>query len=430
MPSTRRLLLITTLAVVAQATTASGPNGCFGAAHLAGNLQIGYAVSLYGTSSRSQKAASPKASGQCGNSGAGTQTGWNIKWVATAGGAAGGSELANSGGLTLGEAWASDLKINTACAMYNHNRTGPGTSSSVTRAKPWTPASRPHGTRMAVGRSMSTRTRSGPSAAAAYWPAMTSHPPSGPPLLQVRDGRALITLNRPAHHNRLHVEDLLTLQHHLSTLGADASARLLVITGQGQSFCSGFHIGEFDGPAAATAGPQLFEQTVDALEAFALPTICRLNGSVFGGAIDLALACDFRIGLDTLSLRMPAARLGLHYYPSGLQRYVSRLGLATAKRLFLLAEAVSAAELLALGYLDCLAPAAQLDAEVDKIAAGLAAGAPLALRGMKASLNEIARGEFDLGALREREALCAASADLQEGKAAFAEKRPPRFSGR
>ena len=259
---------------------------------------------------------------------------------------------------------------------------------------------------------------------------MSTHTPPGPPLLQLQDGRALITLNRPAQHNRLHVEDLLTLQHHLATLAADASARLLVITGQGPSFCSGCHIGEFDGSAAATAGPQLFEQTVDALEALALPTICRLNGSVFGGATDLALACDFRIGVDGMSLRMPAARLGLHYYPSGLQRYVSRLGLATAKRLFLLAEAVPAQDLLALGYLDRLAPAGQLDAEVDKIAAALAAGAPLALRGMKASLNEIARGEFHLGALRAREALCAASADLQEGKAAFAEKRPPRFIGR
>ena len=255
-------------------------------------------------------------------------------------------------------------------------------------------------------------------------------PPAGPPLLHQQGGRATITLNRPAQHNRLHGEDLLTLQQHFAALAADPSARLLVITGQGPSFCSGFHIGEFDGPAAATAGPRLFEQTVDALEALALPTICRLNGSVFGGATDLALACDFRVGIDGMQLRMPAARLGLHYYPSGLQRYVSRLGLATAKRLFLLAEAVPAADLLALGYLDRLAAAGQLDAEVDQIAAALAAGAPLALRGMKASLNEIARGEFKLSALRERESLCAASADLQEGTAAFADKRTPRFLGR
>ena len=256
--------------------------------------------------------------------------------------------------------------------------------------------------------------------------------PHGLPLLHLSDGRATLTLNRPDQHNRLHVEDLLALQRHFNALSADASIKLLVLTGSGRSFCSGFHIGEFDNGAAEahSAGPQLFEQTVDALESLALPTICRLNGSVYGGATDLALACDFRVGAAGMALRMPAARLGLHYYPNGLRRYVSRLGLATAKRLFLLADSVPAAELLALGYLDRLAEPRQLDAEVQRIADALAAGAPLALRCMKASLNEIARGEFDLTRLGEREALCAASADLQEGKAAFAEKRAPSFAGR
>ncbi len=282
-------------------------------------------------------------------------------------------------------------------------------------------------------------------------PAAAAPTAAGTPLLSLQNGRATITLNRPAQHNRLHVEDLLALQRHFQTLAADATVKLLVLTGSGRSFCSGFHIGEFDAAGdgaadgvadratdratdhavnAASAGPQLFEQTVDALEALAVPTVCRLNGSVYGGATDLALACDFRVGVVAMALRMPAARLGLHYYPNGLRRYVSRLGLATAKRLFLLAEAVPAAELLALGYLDRLAAPDQLDAEVQAIADALAAGAPLALRGMKASLNEIARGGFDLPALREREALCASSADLQEGKAAFAEKRAPRFVGR
>ena len=251
------------------------------------------------------------------------------------------------------------------------------------------------------------------------------------PLLHVAaDGRATITLQRPQHHHRLHRADLLALQAHFRSLAANPAARVLVITASGPVFCSGFHLGELEEAHAASADPRLFEHTVDALEALPLPTVARLNGSVYGGATDLALACDFRVGVDGLQLRMPAARLGLHYYPSGLRRYVSRLGLATAKRLFLLAESVPAAELLALGYLDRLVPAAQLDAEVDRIAAALAAGAPLAVRGMKASLNEIANGDCRLDRLRQREALCAASADLQEGKAAFADKRPPQFSGR
>lgn len=268
-------------------------------------------------------------------------------------------------------------------------------------------------------------------------------PEGGPPELTLpAPGRALITLNRPRHLNRLHREDLLALQAHFARLAQDPTLRVVVLTGRGRLFCAGFNIDELgEGPAAGTgtADPHLFERTVDALEALPVPTIARLNGSVFGGATDLALACDFRVGVAGMELRMPAARLGLHYYPSGLVRYVSRLGLPAAKRLFLLAETVPAEELLRLGYLDALAPAGTagghdaldaLDAEVERLAASLLAGAPLALQGMKLSLDEVARGDLDLGRIREREARCATSADLREGLAAFAARRDPRFSGR
>ncbi|EHR70908.1 enoyl-CoA hydratase/carnithine racemase [Burkholderiales bacterium JOSHI_001] len=254
----------------------------------------------------------------------------------------------------------------------------------------------------------------------------------GAPVLAVAGGIATITLNRPQHLNRLHTEDLLALQGHFQTLAADTSLHAVVLTATGRAFCAGYHLGELgSGDADATRqGPQLFEQTVDALEALPVPTICRFNGSVYGGATDLGLACDFRVGIDAMELRMPAARLGLHYYPSGLRRYVNRLGLGEAKRLFLLGEAVHARDLLAFGYLDVLASAESLDAEVGVIVNALAAGAPLALRGMKASLNDIAAGTADEAVLRAREALCAGSADLREGLAAFAARRPPSFSGR
>ncbi|MEO8299120.1 MAG: enoyl-CoA hydratase/isomerase family protein [Burkholderiales bacterium] len=260
-------------------------------------------------------------------------------------------------------------------------------------------------------------------------------PPAGPPLLHIADGRATITLNRPAHLNRLHREDLRTLQAYIRQVDADPSVRVLVLTGQGRVFCAGYHLGEFsagDGPAhvAAAEGPDLFEKTVDALQALALPTICRFNGSVYGGATDLALACDFRIGPSSMELRMPAARLGLHYYPNGLRRYVARLGLRAAKRLFLLAEATPAAQLLGIGYLDQVVAAEDLDAAVDELAGTLALGAPLAMRGMKRSLDEIAVGSAVPDVIRAREALCAASADLQEGLRAWGERRPARFEGR
>ena len=68
---------------------------------------------------------------------------------------------------------------------------------------------------------------------------------------------------------------------------------------------------------------------------FALPTICALNGGVYGGSTDMALSCDFRIGVEGITMFMPAARLGLHYYAGGMRRYVARLGLGAAKKLFL-----------------------------------------------------------------------------------------------
>jgi len=101
----------------------TGPNWCYIAVHSAGNLMIGYALDLYGGSARYKKNAIPNASGQCTNTDGTTQTGWNIKWVDVAGGAAGGSELANAGDWALTEPLVSDLKTATARAMYNHNNT-------------------------------------------------------------------------------------------------------------------------------------------------------------------------------------------------------------------------------------------------------------------------------------------------------------------
>ncbi len=100
----------------------TGPNWCYIAAHSAGNLQIGYALDLFGGSQRKKKNPVPTG-GKCGDSDGTTQTGWNIKWVNIAGGAGGGSELANAGEWALSEPLVSDLKTSTARALYNHNNT-------------------------------------------------------------------------------------------------------------------------------------------------------------------------------------------------------------------------------------------------------------------------------------------------------------------
>ncbi len=254
-----------------------------------------------------------------------------------------------------------------------------------------------------------------------------------PALVLDAQGVATVTLRRPRHANRLHREDLATLRKHFETLARTPAARALVLTGQGRHFCAGFHLGEFGSAAdaAQAAGdPLAFEQVVQALQQLPLPSIARLNGGVYGGATDLALACDFRVGVQGMALRMPAARLGLHYYSSGLQRFVATLGLAAARRLFLLAETVPADELLRLGYLDALVPPDALDQQVATWLQALLAGAPLAVTTMKQSLAEIARGEAEPAQLQARSARCAASEDLREGLAAQAQGRAPQFRGR
>src|ERR1019366_2281537 len=163
------------------------------------------------------------------------------------------------------------------------------------------------------------------------------------------------------------------------------------------------------------------------LEDIGLPSICRLNGGVYGGSTDLALACDFRIGVDTSEMFMPAARLGLHYYKSGIARYVARLGADNAKKLFLTAEKSGAAEMLRIGYLTAMVPAEALDEEVDRLAAILAGNAPAAMRGMKRTINEFARGKLDEEAADRRHRESMRGAEIKEGIRAFSEKRPPKY---
>jgi enoyl-CoA hydratase len=251
------------------------------------------------------------------------------------------------------------------------------------------------------------------------------------PVLEQSGARATIRLNRPKHLNRLQPDDLDALVNLFDRIEADPAIRVLVLTGTGRAFSAGYDLNSVAQRAASSveekSAGSAFEVVANRLEDLGVPTICRLNGGVYGGSTDLALACDFRIGIDTCEMFMPAARLGLHYYKSGIMRYVSRLGADNARKLFLTAQKIDAPEMLRIGYLTAVVPASAFDEEVDKLATILAGNAPVAMRGMKQAINEFARGRLDEAAADQRARDSMRGAEIKEGIKAFAQKRPPKF---
>ncbi len=144
------------------------------------------------------------------------------------------------------------------------------------------------------------------------------------PSLSMDGHVATLCLNRPDRANRLDIDDLAVIRGYLDQVDANREVRVLCLTARGRYFCSGFDVGKVSGDDAGA----LFEATAQALERARPLTIAAINGGIYGGATDLALACDFRIGAKASNLFVPAAEIGLHFYGSGLERYVSRLGYA------------------------------------------------------------------------------------------------------
>ncbi len=240
--------------------------------------------------------------------------------------------------------------------------------------------------------------------------------------------RATITIERPDKRNMLEAADLVRFHALLDDVDGASEVRALVVTGAGEkAFSAGFAHGDV---ATTDWRDNPIERLTNRLEDVRVPTVCALNGSVYGGAADLALACDFRVGVAGMRLAMPAARLGVFYNVSGIRRFAARLGPGPARRLLLADQTMDAEELLRIGYLDWLEPREAFQARVDALVEALAGVAPAAVQGMKRALVEIQRGALDEGRAAQEILACFASADIKEGLAAFAERRKPKFTGR
>lgn len=248
-------------------------------------------------------------------------------------------------------------------------------------------------------------------------------------MIEARQSGAIgwITLNNPARHNALDRDALMALQAAVTQASENLDLRVLVLTGTGKSFCAGAALGDVaendwtDNPLIPLCA---------AIEECRVPVICALNGGVYGGGVDIALACDFRIGVQGMRMFVPPAKLGIHYPAEGLARAVRIVGLQIARRVFLRAEVFEGKALVAAGFLDEYVVAAELTSATQAFADDLAGLAPLAVQGMKRTFHELATGVMDPQNVTERIRACYASDDHREGLAAQREKRAPVFHGK
>lgn len=255
-------------------------------------------------------------------------------------------------------------------------------------------------------------------------------------LLIDREGPlSWVTVNRPHAHNALNLEIWRALASVIGELGADDTARVVILRGAGErAFISGADIREFDrvrGDAdAARVYDSLSEATWRALEEAPKPVIAMVNGLCYGGGVSVAASCDIRIAGESARFAIPALRLGLAYPVAAVERLVQLIGPGSAADLLLTGRAIDAAEALRIGLVQRVVPDAGLEDAVREAGRTAAEGAPLTLAAHKLEIRQAMSLRRDQRPIDEALRRCFESEDYREGVRAFLEKRAPRFTGR
>ena len=244
----------------------------------------------------------------------------------------------------------------------------------------------------------------------------------------------MATIDRPERRNALNAELCDQLRTHLEE---NPGLRAVVITGAGVAFCAGADIlqraqdtGGLEHGGGDTFRPA-FEQVLDAINDYPAPVIAAINGVALGAGMQLVVACDLRIAAPTAKLGIPAAKLGIILSPANVQRLATLVGQGAARDVLLTARAMDVDEARQIGLVQMVADDAR--AAGLEVAAEIATLAPVSVQGHKRALNIVAKGaaldDAAVAELEQLETAAFASADLQEGLAAFGEKRKPRFQG-
>ena len=257
-------------------------------------------------------------------------------------------------------------------------------------------------------------------------------------LVETAGAVGWITFNNPAKRNALTVAMWRALPEALDRLEADPAVRVIVLRGAGEkAFVSGADISEFAARRAdeadVAAYDRLAEGATERLRAADRPTLAMIRGYCMGGGLGLAIACDMRIAGAGACFAIPAARLGVGYRIGSLKMLVELVGPAFAREILLTARRFTADEAARIGLVNRSVPDAALADTVAEYCAAVAGNAPLSMRASKRMIAELSRSDaagVDAALCDSLVTACFASADYAEGRTAFMEKRPPRFTGR
>jgi enoyl-CoA hydratase len=243
---------------------------------------------------------------------------------------------------------------------------------------------------------------------------------------------ATLAVERPSKLNALTPEMLEQLSYLLGDV-ANSDARLLIVRGApGKAFCVGADINRFAGLSPAEmwrAWTARGHRAFDALARLHQPTLAVLHGHAFGGGLELALACDFRVAAEHVKLGLPEVGLGTVPGWGGTERLTELVGRARAKEVVMARRELDAATALAWGVVTRVAPEPDLEAAVDDLADSLLAGAPLAIELAKQLIDAAAEGASSAVLEPLAAGITAATADLSEGIGAFRDRRPAAFNG-
>ena len=256
-------------------------------------------------------------------------------------------------------------------------------------------------------------------------------PDGSPVTTAVSGGVAHIALNRPDKRNALDRATISTLGDALAQCAADAGVRMVQLTGVGNVFCAGADLTEMQAQAQASEAENLahareLAKLLIALDSFPKPTLARVNGDGYGGALGLIAACDIVVAVESAKFAFTEVRLGI--IPAVVSPFVlGKIGESAALRYFLTAETMSAATLKQIGLVHETVPAEALDAACGGIVDAILKGAPGAQSAAKALIRDakVAPGQRGVAALdmASRLAHLRVQAEAQEGFAAFFAKR-------